>query len=436
MKQQNLKVGFLSQWDINDPNAMSGSVHRSMLALKDAGVDIIDLSDIESEMTNAKIVKKIKNIKEYFTKHFPESLKNSYQKKLTQISLTKNRYVTYNDYQKTISRANEISRLAQAKLNQKTLELDVLFGICTSTLFFNLQTELPIIYASDTTANLLNTTYPEYMLRSDGYHQACNEIEKKSLGKSSFFLPAAACAHDSAIEFYELAKEKVHLVEFGAHITPSQALAKKTPPDINNLQLCLVAADPVRKQLDLCISTTEALNNMGWKTVLHYIGPHHDALEKTSVVRWHGRLQLSDSEDRKTHQEIMEASHWMLLPSTAEAFGIAPCEAAHFAVPSIVTDVGGLPTVVQHQHTGVVMPLSANAKDYAEEIISISKDESRYLAMSDAALERAHNTLSWSVWAEKVKSLMYQAVLEKKQVLNKDRNPATSPTPALRSQAL
>jgi len=202
------------------------------------------------------------------------------------------------------------------------------------------------------------------------------------------------------------------------------------------LQLCLVAADPVRKQLELCIAVTETLNQMGWKTVLHYVGPDHSAIHQTDVVKWYGRLQLSDANDRNKHQKIMEASHWMLLPSTAEAFGIAPCEAAHFAVPSVVTDVGGLPTVVQHQRTGVVMPLSANAKDYADEIISISKDEARYLAMSDAALERAHNTLSWSVWAEKVKALMYQAVLEKKQVLNKDSNPATSPTPALRSQAL
>lgn len=436
MVQQRIKVGFLSQWDINDPNAMSGSVHRSMQALKDSGVEIIDLSDIESDLTKARISKIFQPLKKHLTKFVPQWLKIKYQKKLSLYNSAKDKYLTFNDYQRMINHADEISRLAQIKLNKQNKNMDVLFGICTSTLFYNLQTDLPIIYASDTTANLLNSSYPEYSVRSNAYHKACDNIEKTSLDKSRFFLPAAACAHDSAIEYYKQAQEKVHLVEFGAHITPTKTIAKKLAPDTNNLQLCLVAADPIRKQLKLCIEVTETLNANGWKTILHYIGPEHDALEQTDVVKWHGRLQLSNTEDREKHQDIMEASHWMLLPSTAEAFGIAPCEAAHFAVPSVVTNVGGLPTVVQHQHTGVVMPITASAKDYADEIITISKDDSRYLAMSDAALERAQNTLSWSVWAEKVKALMHQAISEKNQVSNKEEKQLISPEPALRSQAL
>jgi len=218
MPQKQLNVGFISQWDINDPNAMSGSVHHSMQALKEAGVNIIDLSDIESEWTKVKISRKMQPVKSFLTQYIPQWLKTKYQLKLSLYHSTRDRYFTYNEYNRSIKRANEISDLAQAKLDKNQQQLDLLFGVCTSTLFYNLHTNLPIVYASDTTAELLNTTYPEYIARSDQYHKACNEIEKTSLDKSRFFLPAAACARESAINFYKLSEEKVHSLRIKQHL--------------------------------------------------------------------------------------------------------------------------------------------------------------------------------------------------------------------------
>ena len=109
--------------------------------------------------------------------------------------------------------------------------------------------------------------------------------------------------------------------------------------------------------------------------------------------------------------EILKRSHWMLLPSLAEAFGIAPCEAAHFGRPSVVSDVGGLPTVVQHEKTGVVVPSDASPEEYADAIEQHSKDPLLYQKMSQAALNRATNTLSWPIWGQRMKEI-FTEILE------------------------
>ena len=290
--------------------------------------------------------------------------------------------------------------------------VDILFGICMSTVLYRLETTRPIVYVSDTTAKLVNTSYPAYSRLSNGYHRACDEIERTALHKCEVFVAAAKCAAESAKEDYGLPSSRVRIVEFGAHVLPSKEELCPSAPQKDDLELVLVAADPIRKRLDLCIEVAEVLKRRGWAVRLNYVGPDHPNLKRTSVVKWWGRLCLSDPADRQVHQQVLRRSHWMLLPSTAEAFGIAPCEAAHFGRPSIVTDVGGLPTVVEHERTGVVVPVQARAQAYADAVERFSIDPERYATMSNAALCRARTVLSWSVWAERIKEILIE-VLER-----------------------
>jgi glycosyltransferase involved in cell wall biosynthesis len=104
----------------------------------------------------------------------------------------------------------------------------------------------------------------------------------------------------------------------------------------------------------------------------------------------------------------MASSHWMILPSVGEAFGIAPAEAAHFGLPSIVSDIGGLPTVIRHNKTGIVMDIKASASDYCDQLERISKYPDEYELMCNNALQHAHKYLSWEVWARKIQALCFE----------------------------
>ena len=115
---------------------------------------------------------------------------------------------------------------------------------------------------------------------------------------------------------------------------------------------------------------------------------------------------MGDASDRALHQDVLQRSHLMLLPSLGELFGIAPGEAACFGRPSLVSDVGGLPTVVDHGRSGLVLPKDASAEDYADEITSLVDDSNRYQALSAGALERANSVLNWEVFAREMGLIM------------------------------
>ena len=115
---------------------------------------------------------------------------------------------------------------------------------------------------------------------------------------------------------------------------------------------------------------------------------------------------MSEPADRELHQDVLQRSHLMLLPSLGEMFGIAPGEAAHFGRPSLVSDVGGLPTVVDHGRSGLVLPEDATAEDYADAIIALVDDSTRYRALSEGALERAKQMLNWEAFAREMGLMM------------------------------
>jgi len=105
----------------------------------------------------------------------------------------------------------------------------------------------------------------------------------------------------------------------------------------------------------------------------------------------------------------MHHAHVHLLPSRAEAFGIAACEAAHFGRPCIVSSAGGLPSIVRHERTGLILPNGATGAAYADAVERLAGDRQRYAAMCRAARERATSVLNWDRWAEDVSELLHQA---------------------------
>ena len=391
-----MRVGYLSTHSPADPGAISGVPHAAWNALAGAGIDLVDLSAASARpMGNPANPSRGARNPARHAAHWVRGI---------------GRWLTLRgQYGQTLAKVEARSRRAQARLDAAP-PLDLVFSVCISSLLYTIRTDLPVVYASDTTGHLMNTTYPEYRARSEEYHRAADEIERTCLHKCRFFAPSSQPTARSAVEHYGMPPERVRVIEFGANVTPDDMPIDPAPPTRDHLELVLVAADPQRKRLDLCIEVAKELRARGWNAVLNFIGPRPSSREEDGVVDWAGPLQLSDPDDRQQHKEILRRSHWMLLPSTAEAFGIAPCEAAHFGRPSVVTDVGGLPTVVQHERTGMVVPVDAPASVYADAIERFSDDPARYEAMSQAALQRARDTLNWSVWAKRMKALFEEAV--------------------------
>jgi glycosyltransferase involved in cell wall biosynthesis len=85
---------------------------------------------------------------------------------------------------------------------------------------------------------------------------------------------------------------------------------------------------------------------------------------------------------------LLEQAAIVVVPSRGEGFGMAALEAAERGRAAIVSDVGGLPEIVEHGVTGLVVP-AEDMQALADAIVSLVRDPVRVRDYGAAARERA-----------------------------------------------
>ena len=100
--------------------------------------------------------------------------------------------------------------------------------------------------------------------------------------------------------------------------------------------------------------------------------------------------------------KILSESHFLVLPTRFDAFGIVVCEASAYALPSITADVGGVNQAVKNGKNGYMLPDDASANDYAEKIQSVFRDRESYFKLRASSRHEFETRLNWDVWGEKV----------------------------------
>ncbi len=89
--------------------------------------------------------------------------------------------------------------------------------------------------------------------------------------------------------------------------------------------------------------------------------------------------------------ELLPAADLMLMPSEMESFGLAALEAMACEVPTISTNVGGIPELIQNDVTGLLYSVG-DVDAMAKGAIGLLKNRSRLEQMSKAARQEAQRT--------------------------------------------
>lgn len=381
-----LRVGFISTTDPREPGGQSGMPHHAARALSLRGCDVEYLTP-PPPGTHFRGAWRVRAMLRRFEFLTPGLVRRS-----------------------TLAPALEANRWIERQV--QSASFDALFDVCASPFAFDLNVETPLVYFSDLTTRLLRQTYGPIRKRSRAYQEMRERFERGILARAAFAAFPSDWARRSAIQDYGFPEGAASTIPLGANVTPddpAEGLESIDPPRRRSLRLCIIAAFPERKRLDLAIEATERLVDRGWNARLDYIGPPTARATGSRSVRCLGRLRLGIPRDRERHCRALRECHLLILPSEGEAFGIAPCEAAHFARPSIVSSAGGLPTAVLHDETGIVMPYDADALAYADAIERLAQDEARYVRLCRNAHARAQSTLNWPRWGESIEGLLRSA---------------------------
>ncbi|NJR38439.1 MAG: glycosyltransferase family 4 protein [Leptolyngbyaceae cyanobacterium CSU_1_4] len=279
-----------------------------------------------------------------------------------------------------------------------------------------LNTSVPIVYLSDSTAKLfcqehLYTHVPGQQSQLDRATLDKIELfEAIALTKAVHLIYPSQWAAQSAIEDYSVAPSKVSVIPFGANLehppSTSEVLQNRHTHSLVPCRLLFIGVDWQRKGGDVAFQTLLELLHRNINAELVVVGsvpPPHIRHEKLTVIP---HLDKNCPQHRHRLNQLLQHSHFLLLPSRAECYGIALCEAGAFGLPVLTTDVGGISTIVRNGQNGYLLPLSACGLDYADRLVQILADPAHYQQLVVGARTEYDQRLNWNCWADSVQRLL------------------------------
>jgi glycosyltransferase involved in cell wall biosynthesis len=195
--------------------------------------------------------------------------------------------------------------------------------------------------------------------------------------------------------------------------TVSMDLREKLNIDKEALLLGTIARfDPIKNHSMMLDSIAELINR-GFNVHLILVGDGECRQEITDKI---AKLRIADYvtltgyiKEPFDYLNIMEV---FLLTSFSEGTSMTLLEAMRSSKPCIVTNVGGNPEVIQHDHNGFVIE-SENVSELTQSVIKLYLDENLKNVMGENALKRFTDTFTSENMCNKFSSL-YQLLVKRK----------------------
>ncbi|WP_286833797.1 MULTISPECIES: glycosyltransferase family 4 protein [unclassified Proteiniphilum] len=269
-----------------------------------------------------------------------------------------------------------------------------------------LEVKVPIIYIGDTTFRL----FKENMrILSAEFEKTADSVEERMIVNADCIIFSSDWAKESAVKDYKCFESKIHIVEFGANIPSPLEYQINIRTEICNL--VFIGKEWKRKGADKVIGAYRQLKQCGFKCQLTIIGSTPEQkLESDDNLTIIPHLDKSKKEDLDRLDGILKNSHFLILPTNFEPFGIVFCEASAYGVPSIAADVGGVSQPIKEGKNGFLLPPDATAEDYAEKIKSVFCDKKKYIELRKSSRQEYETRLNWDVWGEKVNKILEETV--------------------------
>ncbi|MEO8971539.1 MAG: glycosyltransferase family 4 protein [Ktedonobacteraceae bacterium] len=399
MSEQRLRIGFLSALDPKDKRAWSGTFYYTSQALQQHCGDVIYINPKEAQPAETKAF--YKKLRVFVKKKFA----------FTPFFSIGRKYFVCN------YRIFTAKRFAKsANLQLRTHPFDVIVAAASTSEVAFVETDIPIVLVEDATFAILHNYYPQYSNLPKSVVREMNKLSDTAINKASLLIYSSSWAAQSAIEDYGAKREKVHVVPMGANIDAAPAkeriLSKKNS---DRCRLLFIGFDWQRKGGDIAFETLLKLEEMGIPTELIVCGCVPPASRRHPHMKIIPFLDKNDPAQNREFEQLYLTSHFLLLPTRNECFGIVFCEANAFGLPVITTATGGTPEAVKDGENGCLLPFDARGDAYAKIIAEMFHDEQRYNAMVQSSRAAFDTRLNWDAWGISVATYIQEIVTREAQ---------------------
>ncbi len=308
-----------------------------------------------------------------------------------------------------------LGRLLSERIN--ALKFDLLFF--GDLFFIPLDIDIPFVHFGDLTYEQLKVYYVKEDERDI---EPCINLEKILLNTSSKIIYCSKWIKNRVVEIYNINPNKIDVVEMGANIPTPQNYSIEINMDV--CRLVFIGINWNRKGGDIVMQVFQHLKKEGFPCTLTIIGSSpRNRPEDNHGLTVIPFLDKAKKDHLKVLNDILNESHFLVLPTRFDAYGIVFCEASAYGVPSIAADVGGVGQPVCEGKNGFLLPLDATVQDYAEKIKSVFNDRENYIRLRASSRREFETRLNWDVWGERVNPILESTVKEwKEQKMREDNS--------------
>jgi len=263
-------------------------------------------------------------------------------------------------------------------------------------------TKREIVYISDATFHAICDLYPAFKLLPKWLKAQGHQNEMKTLARAQFALYPSQWASNSALLDYNVPIDNIYQLSFGPSIPNNlinQYYSIKSIDSTREIVVLFVSTDWTRKNGDKAIIICRLLIEAGIRTRLILVGLAPEYARHLDFVDYRGFLRKSDPAHLAELCGAYRESHFLLSPTTAEAFGIVFSEAQAFGVPPVAHDVGGTASAIVPDVTGLLLPLEAPSEMFAKEILQYINDPELYSDLSQRCREQYLQRANWCRWS-------------------------------------
>ncbi len=239
--------------------------------------------------------------------------------------------------------------------------------------------------------------------------------ERVAARRATGLIYGSEWARQDAVRRFDVPPERVQVQPLGAAWVPAQDEAaietavRDRPKD--RLDLLFLSKEWERKGGPLALAIARGLKASGraGKVCLHVVGTQA-SLEQpgdAELVRSYGMLRRNISEEAATLRRLLLHSHFLVVPTLAECFGLVFAEAQAFALPPVARAVDAVPSIILDGTTGILQPKEDGPEPYIQRMLGlIDGDRSAYTDMALSGRKHFRERLNWPAFGRGISAII------------------------------